>query len=149
VTEPTFSKLADWLHRARGEASVVNTGPEARRVLDELRDFADADDLDEVVVYLRKLAASRPDDPDPCLLLASALVVQGDTEEAAWTAARAAARWRDDPQVVFRAAENVRWLNVKAARDYVEHVKRLLDETHAENTFVFRAELLALDARHL
>jgi hypothetical protein len=47
--------------------------------------------------------------------------------------------------VVFRAAECVRWFSVPAARDYIEHVKHLLAESNSENTFAFRADLLALE----
>jgi hypothetical protein len=34
---------------------------------------------------------------------------------------------------------------VPVARDYIEQVKTLLAETNAEDTFVFRADLLALE----
>lgn len=115
------------------------------RVLDEVRQLWDAGQDDEAELRLRKLILARPYDPDPLLLLSAHLVGQGEIEEAARTAARAADLRKDDPQVVFRAAHCVRWFSVPAARDYIEQVKRLLAVSQTESTFVFRVELLALE----
>jgi Flp pilus assembly protein TadD len=122
-----------------------STDPDVLRALEEGRRLSDAGRHHEDETRLRKLLLARPHDPDPLLLLSAHLVTQGEDEEAAWTAARAADLRKDDPHVVFRAAEGVRWFSVPAARDYIEHVKTLLAETNAADTFVFRADLLALE----
>ncbi len=144
MTTPRFSSLADWFRRARRTTSVDKNDPVVR-VVNEMGQLADAGNHREVETRLRNLVLARPNDPDPLLLLAAQLVVQGEIEEAAWTAARAADLRKDDPDVVYRAAECVRWFSLPAARDYIEHVKWLVTQANAENAFVFRAGLLALE----
>jgi Flp pilus assembly protein TadD len=119
--------------------------PEVRSALEEALRLEDSGQHHEAETCLRKLVLARPHDPDPLLPLSAHLATQGEIEDAAWTAARAADLRKDDPHVVFRAAEGVRWFSLPAARDYIEHVKSLLAEASAENTFLFRADLLALE----
>ncbi len=85
------------------------------------------------VLLNRRFPASLPEEPDFLLMMAAALVTEAEFEEAARIASRAADLRRDDPSVMFQAADRVRWFSVPAARDYIEHAKRLLAEQDSES----------------
>ncbi len=99
-----------------------------------------------VLLNLR-FPASLSEEPNYLLMLAAAMVTEGAFEEAALVAARAADLRRNDPSVMFQAADRIRWFSVPAARDYIEHTKRLLAEQHPDGGFVFQADLVALEGQ--